>query len=482
MPSRPFVDLRGSHIDRSQIFVDSIGIRYKNVYNIGSLLVSATHDDLQEYLDTLYSGMANTHILVKGLGQPAENLATRLQHIDDTDGFIGIYGFWYGHFDNHYDKSAIHIEFERAWERWRDADPRRMVIFKPHVSGPDFKTLKAIADDLAQSSFHGEAAEYTRRMGEFLRQIEQIASTHQGLVITFTNRDNLSKGVYSVFLSWVCPLAEAHIWGASAEGEDSAAVSQAVLGELRHRQFDAIEDTRKSAINKQLPAWVMVAHGNEDAGLDEFYAGVLGSRSLWKGRSPGNASGTLLFPESTIQNLIDWFKNAFKIPADEISSPEALADALYEQLEDQPLNFVLSDISNLSGGVKRFLEDFWQKLYTRLQVCCEKYPVYPLIGLILQHSDDLAQVEEDMLLDFDQIQSPADGTKLLRLPVLGDLTADDIRPWLATCEDLPYEVAPKNRNTLIEKVLHDAKSGEVDPIPTHVFDRLRQHTTWKGME
>jgi hypothetical protein len=63
----------------------------------------------------------------------------------------------------------------------------------------------------------------------------------------------------------------------------------------------------------------------------------------------------------------------------------------------------------------------------------------------------------------------------LKLPVLGEINADDLTAWFSDLE-IP-EITMGNRLALVNVALNTAK-GQVDGTPLRVFDRLSQIELW----
>jgi hypothetical protein len=215
-------------------------------------------------------------------------------------------------------------------------------------------------------------------------------------------------------------------------------------------------------------------HGNEDAGQTVFLKQLLTHKKLRRGRPP--QFGRPQVEQYGIKALVQWVGESLGVvtPGIELGSPAELADLIHEELQEQQLCFVLKRVHGLAGGIEAFHKEFWQPLYARLiELRGSKPTSHRLIAVVLDYVDQ-TDLPDTIAVEWPAITAE-DYKLLLKLPVLSEITKDDLMDWFSDL-DVPENIMG-GRSALV-KVALNAATGGVDGTPLRVFDRLSQVALW----
>jgi len=440
---------------------------------VWKLFLSSTIGDLKEYRNAVkdalyqYSQVAcflsetwlKTH-------QPAVQVCKDEIHV--CAGYIGIFAYWYGSIPQGFSRSHTHLEYDWALEKWQTASKPPMMIFMPEPQSQAERDLREKAAQLIPTDQQQQAA-HSELLSKFHEEVTRVR-----MVQSFKDQEDLCKWAITFGAQWneLRPLSAAR---GDLELVEKNAGTRKITDEQwgllgRRQQLDTFDKILNHiSLHPDVPAVAILAHGNEDAGQRFFLKKLVRNRRLRDGQPP--RIGRPQFEQYGIQALVQWVGDSLGVPkGQEIGSITDLAQWIHNQLQTQQLCFVLNQVSRLAGGVTAFYRDIWQPLYTNLHQLRERQPATHRLIAILSDDKDATDLPGTVAVDWNTAFTAGDFAYLVKLPVLGEITTDDLLEWF---EDLGV---PENimgqRQALVNVALN--RAAGVDGTFSRVFDRLNQ--------
>jgi len=383
------------------------------------------------------------------------------QRLGQADGYFLIVGYWYGSVPPNETKSITHMEYEWAKEQWKDSEDPPIAVFMPKIDSNADRELHEAADALL-------AAIKSRELYETcIRNFRDALQQTWLKVQEFTDRQDLRERALVLSKDWQAPLMLVASGKVPAPQSDrvGARLTDAMLGSIGRADHYATVRKILNRVNlaPAVPAVAILVTGEESAGQAEFLQWVVQHKEI-----PGSKKsiGQPSVDGYDLNVLCKWVAEALGLRAVSPVSPTELADALSGILQEQPLFFGLNRVSRLPGGAAAFQKDFWAPLYARLhELKRERQFRYRLIAFVTNFSGHAASFGDSVTDEKGQ-----DYSRLLAIPRLGDLAAEDISEWLS---DQGVEDNPPGRYRAIATRVLKNDAGQDDSRAVFVFRRLR---------
>jgi hypothetical protein len=423
-----------------------------------SVFLSSTFQDFTQYRDEIGKALAMTS---------AESLAAvqarRLEHAvggyDDAikvcrrelgqcDAFMLMYAHWYGWIPNTGSPSITHLEFEWAWDRWKDQKYRPIAVLIPIRGTPADFELKEQAQKLLQGATPEYQREHPRRIAEFHARVTQSGNT----VMTFDTLPNAVMKATIACLKWNGNTAMHAAKNGGARGGDEELLSDRSLGGLgRKPQLDAFElEISRLESNTADPGAAFLIAGKEDAGHRHFLRHLIDSEAFPRGR-PAKLEW---LHDCSADRLAPWAGLQLGFGDDERTEtiPE-LAVKLAGEMQRQHLSLVVGGLEKLQGGVPAFQQLFWKPLYEALAELKARLPFkYRLLAITAAH--EKAKPTWEKAASRHHVKTAPTGyDRLLLLPELGEIKADHLALWMKK-----NRVVEAQRNGALTSVM-DGKSA-----------------------
>lgn len=449
-------------------------------YSEWTVFLSSTIADLKEYRQAVQDALLKRAQVVCFLSEDWPNtyqltIPKCRNEILRARGYIGIFAYWYGYVPEGYERSITHMEFTWAMEKWETHYDPPIAILMPESASKAEEALKKKAAALIPSD-----PDKQRAHDQLLLSFRKLVTETGRTVRWFRSKKELREWVIEIGVRWKVggPLDAAR--GTIEVIENNLAtrrVTDEEWGRLgRAQQIDTFEKIlNRAQLYSQVPAVAILVHGNEDAGQTVFLKQLLANKKLRSGRPPGFGRPQVV--QYGIKVLMQWVGESLGVitPGMETESPAELADLIFEELKDQQLCFVLKQVQGLSGGVEAFYNEFWQPLYARLKERCESNSIgHRLIAVVLDYTDQ-TDLPDTIAVDWKTTITAEDYKFLLKLPILNEITEDDLMDWF-TALDIPENIMG-DRLALVN-FARNAATGGVDGTPLRVFDRLSQVALW----
>jgi hypothetical protein len=397
------------------------------------------------------------------------------QRLEEANGFIGIFGYWYGSIPNGYKQSITHLEFTWALKKWASDKPPPIAILMPKSPSDAEKELTASAAKLIPD---GKAKQ--KKHAALLKAFHTEVTGDWKTVTWFRNVNELREQVIVIGLQWRLgrPLDAAtggvDVVEHAAPPRRVADEEWGLLGRADHiKVFEKILNL--AAIYPEVPAIALLIHGNEDSGQRVFLRQLLTNKKLRIGRPI--EIGRPQVEQYDLNALTQWAGESVGVleKGTEVASPDELAELIHEELQHHQLGFILDQIYRLSGGVIAWYEEFWKPLYTRLVKLQKEKPSetqHRLVAIVVDY-DDQSGLAAGMISTFTGAPIPDDYARMWLLPSLDDFDAVDIADWFDAL-DVPDD---GRRAKLVNVALNKVK-GKDDGTPLRVFDRLANTSLW----
>ncbi|MFA5922404.1 MAG: DUF4062 domain-containing protein [Methylococcaceae bacterium] len=399
------------------------------------------------------------------------------QQVKDSGGFILMLGHWYGSIPPGEEKSITHLEFEWAFENWKNHSSPRMAVLKPLPGSAIDRKLIELARPLIPTVPSEEVAKHASLLRKFHDQVDD-KHTEWHIIRTFKSERDLREYAIVIGRDWrgYTPMAAAQ--GRIEVEWDlvNSHLRDDKLGQIgRNPHYDAIEAILSNVVvYPQVPAMAIVVYGDGDVGQRVFLSNVVAT--LLKDYYPKRPIGRLPVEGNSIPALVGWLARTLSIAGVGcVETPEQLAEQVAEELMHQPLYFTLDCIGDLAGGILVFREQFWLPFWKRLETLrLERKITHRIVALLTDYTGDITSWG-DAVSAPDADESIVDYTKLLLIPRLGLFKRADLLAWFGRMK-VPDNGAGRLVK-LSERILKN-EQGEFDPHPPHVFDRLRRETLW----
>jgi hypothetical protein len=396
------------------------------------------------------------------------------ERLEATDGYFGIFAYYYGWMPEGWEKSITHLEYAWVCDKWGRRRPPRVAVFMPGsrhpsaASGPceAERELRQIAEGLVQN-YHGGPEFHARKLAEFHDEVSGQGRTCN----YFSNLAELRESAITKGFQWQGGLAAAAAQARPEKGT-APAFSEAQLGLMgRTRQMEAMRDILDQlALDSAAPAACVVAFGREESGQAEFLAALAEAPELRRARPPVKGRPPLI--QYTVPELILWMANclcALEEHGPPVETIDQLAASLHRSLRDQTAVLLLDRIERLEGGLARFFSDLWQPLYEALAQRCAVIPVDHRLILVVAAYTPRRPGWGQFTAGWDPGTMLDDFRRLVCLPELGDMDAKALARWL---REIGLEGTPAQVQAISKAVLTDAE-GNADGTPERVYRRLK---------
>jgi hypothetical protein len=402
--------------------------------------------------------------------------AVRLEHAagayDDTvdicerefkmsNAFLLLLAHWYGSIPPAQSKSVTHMEFEWAWQRWKDQKRRPMAVLMPWDGSPADLELKDRTEALLRGATADYQKDHPKRLADFRQQVTQ----NWKRITYFPTRERAAQKALIAYFDWKgnTPMRAATAHGVPERGD--GLLSNSSLGGLgRHTQIDAFRrEVSRLKLNATAPGAAFLLTGDELSGQGEFLAHLIRSDAI-----AGRPARIVLLPSSEYpaEKLVDWASEQFGFAeSDRAGTVEDLARKVADELQKQSLSLVLGSLEHLSGGVPAFQQQFWKPLYEELTSLKSRRPFKHRVLAISAAFEEVQEMWTGMLHKYNRHAPPASYDCPILLPELGEIAADDVAQWLEE-----NQVIVEHRGSVVAQVMKGKES-----VPARsAFERLKR--------
>ena len=404
------------------------------------------------------------------------------EQLKKANGYIGIFAYLYGSVPKGRNQSYTHLEFIWAQEKWKEVKSPPIAVLMPKSQSDAEDDLKKKAASLIPA---GEGEKHAELLKNFHAEVTQAGRT----VTYFKDQQQLREWVIILSMGWSKREPMAVAKGTLDVIEKNVSAIQVadeqwgLLGRQRH--FEVFEKAlSRAGFYPDVPAMVMVAHGDEeDAGQRVFTQQLLTRKHLNRGRPARAAYGRPPSEQYDVRALMQWVGESLGVlsKGTEAGSVEELAGLIFNELQNQQVCFVLDQVHRLIGGLSTFYENFWQPLYLQLAALRKQFRqqkpqenLERLIAVVVDYVDQ-SGLPDTIARDAGKAASADDYSRLLRLPVLNDISDEDLMDWF---EELEIPDSADGRRARLVRIARSSASGGEDGTPLRVFERLRKEPLW----
>jgi Domain of unknown function (DUF4062)/inactive STAND len=448
-----------------------------------SVFLSSTVRDFEEFRCEVQTALltkaeAACFLSEDWLGGYDDTVETCKERVLKANGFFLLLGYWYGSIPPRRKRSITHLEFEWAKKRWKHIKFPPVAVMVPKVPSEAEQKLKHAAGIILKDKLEKKEIDEARHV-ILLERFHATVKDSWRTCITFEDKHDLRENVIVKCLEWKgqTPLAAAKgkIVTEAIEPADSQ-VNDEQLGQLgRKPQFDFVESVLAVvADDAEVPAVAMSVYGDEDAGQRVFLSRLI--KTTLKSHYPRSRLNRLPLTHNDPAVLTSWVAGQLGVSRGiDTQGPEQLAERVAAELKRQPLYFVLDRIADLAGGVRAFRDAFWAPFYEKLRALrADRQFDNRLIAIVVGYSGDQTEWQS-ATCEWDAEESQIDYSRLLLIPKLGPFKRIDVLKWL---EEMKVPDKPTGRRKmLVDRALKN-DHGVEDPVPVHVFGRLRGETLW----
>ena len=442
------------------------------LYEMKGVFVSSTVFDLEDYRKAVredlitYTDLNSVLLNEDWRGAWFDDVVERCkENVLKSEGFLGIFAYYYGSIPPNYDQSITHLEFLWAMNKWEVHTTPLVAIFMPHELGAASVELKS----RAQIAIDNQDATYQQNHSELLNTFKKEVSNWGNkwqFIRFFKTKEDLLKSVLTSCLTWQQKLIEAAREGQQTEqGGGISDEDLGSLGRIDHLSIGGLAVSEAIAAGG-IPGVALVVHGQNQTGHKVFSRGLVAEKPfsqkngvLGVGRPASN--------QFDIEDLMHWISELLPAPASRppANNLDELAEYLHEVLAVRQVVLVLEEVHRLNGGLSAFGENFWHPLFKKLKAL---QPARPLIMCVTVYSA-ISTDSTPYSVDASGVSGGTDFSQLLLLPELQSFTEADIKYWL---RDMDFP--PGEWKDLIEEALlmWDSEQGP-DGTPSEVFHRLR---------
>lgn len=322
------------------------------------LFVSSTNMDLRAYRMAVRDNIARMQTVRANLNEDwvvehdwsKEECKRRIQC---SQGYLGIFAYYYGWIPNGEDKSITHLEYDWACTKWQRR--RRVAIFIPGYRPGYPRTGPCPAEDELQQAAEG-----------LLNGYPLDRQAHQIKLNAFLDAVKRSGRGVNFFEDKAALVGQAMVlaqrWGGGLEAAADAGLqpntppqrlTPAQLGRLgRRQQTDAAHEVLAIAgADPSTPGVAMLAYGKETAGHRQFLEWLACTTPFRNGRAP--RIGRPEVAPYDLDDLLAWAarETAVGETSDEpVIDLPSLARAMHRVLHRQPMVLMLTSVDYLVLG------------------------------------------------------------------------------------------------------------------------------------
>jgi hypothetical protein len=320
-----------------------------------SVFLSSTFKDFDDYRKEVSealedAGWVRAMRLENAAGGYDDTVEICETEFKTSDAFMLLLAHWYGSIPPSASMSITHMEFEWAWQRWKDKKRRPIAVLMPADGSPADLELKARTEGLLNGTPPEYRNDHPRLLAEFRREVTEAWRR----VMYFPTRERAARKAMVAYFNWKddTPMRAA-IERATPETA-SELRSDAVLGALGRRdQLDAFRlEVSRLKSKGVAPGAAFLVAGDELSGQTEFLARLIASDTI-----PGRPSRAAMLPVSAfpVEKLASWASEQFGFSgSDHAETIPDLASRLAGELQKQSMSLVLASLEHLSGGVPAF--------------------------------------------------------------------------------------------------------------------------------
>ena len=453
-----------------------------------TIFLSSTINDLEEYRKQVQEELFRYAQVACFLSEDWNNdYVSTVQKCRDelqrANGYIGIFGYWYGSIPPGYQQSITHLEFTWAVEKWSQANPPPVAILMPKSPSKAERKLKQNAESLIPAS-KAKKKKHASLLKAFHQEVRQPERWQ--LVTQFTDEIDLCKRVIAKCVEWRLgrPMDAAtgavEVLARHAKSRRVTEEEWGLLGRTEH-WVDFEKILNRVFLFPNVPAVAMLVHGNEDSGQRVFLRNMLTKKKLRSGRPV--EIGRPQLEQYDLKALTQWVGESLGVAekGKEIGSLEELAELIHHELQSQQISFILDQVFRLSGGLTTWYEKFWQPLYARLAELRQQSPQqnqHRLVAIVVDYEDQSA-FDNDKSRQFSGTATADDYARLWLLPVLRHISAGDLADWF---DELDVQDDATGRRAALASLAMKNVKGEIDGTPSRVIERLKQTSLWTNGE
>jgi hypothetical protein len=437
------------------------------VDQIHEVFLSSTAKDLKEYRrnvkDSLELSKAEVFLQEKWAEPARDVVELCLQRLGESDAYMGVFGYRYGWIPEGYEKSITELECDHAFRLWHESQLPPIFLFIPETGSQAGKELERLANRILQLDHPQEPqnreeskrqqAGFRNRLiasGRFVRQFDSLAKL---CMLAPTSVSNWNLAILKSAL-----LGRRNNFG-GIPLEDLGAIG-------RDRQISALEKAVATLELSSSPGMCMLIHGREGAGQLAFRKFL----ESWDGWGLEHGTPRMITPPHDLFDQAALRSTAFgviapgKVPTQ--ATFDELAEAMLAQLAKAPLVLMLSRFESLEG-IEDFHRSFWAPLLSALCAKTANAPPPNRVTMVLTSLSPLPAVLPSYIWPGSIDARHVDGTRLLPLPELTDLSDVDVNMWLNN-----LGVDTSHRVSIATAVTRE------DGVPRNVYDRLNTNGFW----
>jgi Domain of unknown function (DUF4062)/inactive STAND len=435
---------------------------------ICKVFISATAKDMEAYRRDLQSAL--TLIEIQSLLQEewadaaADVVTLCLDRLNETDGYVGIFGFRYGWIPNGYDRSITELECDHAFERWRRLPYPPVFLYMPAPGSKAAQQLEQRAETILTEEYPNDEnkRQASRERQRVLRERLMGNGKFSG---SFTDDADLKIKVLASVANWnrkIFRNASPNTRGALSD------IPLASLGEIgREHQLEALEEGLLAFRESSSPGLCVLIHGPEDAGQHAFLRFLCERDMLEIDSQPILITPPYeRFDVASLRNAASVALTGDKAPP--AASIDALADAISKQCAEDSVLLITGRLESLQGGVNALYHEFWTPLVKAVRTSnrqtASRFILIATLSEILR--DVLPEAHEGT-----RTGEPTDASSIMVLPELGPISEVDVANWLKQ-----FDLDIRARKALAADAVADGDS------PAAVFARLNARNFWRSLK
>jgi hypothetical protein len=438
---------------------------------IREVFLSATAMDLEvprtEVREALRLVLVNV-VLQEEWAQAASNALTlSLARLADTDAYLGIFGYRYGWIPPGQSRSVTELECEEALNRWGKETVPPIFWFLPEPGSAAAEELEKAAEAILAKDFPHDAARRAESCEKQKAFCERLRGSSR-FVTPFSTVQVLRERAIAGVANWNAEILKRAAAGPRAVVRDIPPSELGAIG--RDAQREVVEAVWLAVEDADQPGVCLAVHGREDSGQFAF----LSFLEQW---NPWNISGTphAITPSFDAFDVRSLTAAALGDIAPGHTQPsatiEALAAAILDRSETEPVVMFLPHLSRLAGTLEALHGQFWQPLTAaaRARRATLATPRYPFV-LVVVVPTPLTDPLPAFAATLDPEVGPIDVERIILLPELRPFTSGHIMKWLESVGVSNL----RDRKRIAGRTIGDG-------TPRGVFDRLNSEGFWPAL-
>jgi hypothetical protein len=400
-------------------------------------------------------------------GQIVEDTCRR--KLDESDGYLGLFGYRYGYRPPGREHSITELEFRHAVHRWPGRE-QPIFILRAELGSESDRHLRAAADALYECDPPEHAARDRAAQMRFLQTVSSWASTEGHLLVIYNNHRQLLGKALSCIQNWNLELLRRA--STARRTLDVADIPSDELGRIgRAGQQEALRGALEAfRAHADQRAAAFLVHGPENHGQRELADFICRWQDEWEDAAvhcgrPMGADG--------VASLTAWACSCLGAPT-VVGTPsiDELAALLAARLAKSSVVFVLRSLGRHPQRLAHFQHAFWEPLRRALAARKTKR-TGRLYWFLVEHEphDETVPRFRTRALD----AADVDYDEPLVLPVLAPLTRLSIMVWL---KELQRTAGIRLDETARREIAEAVTLSGTDNFPANVYNRLALHGFW----